>query len=103
MMPKVEHKCFWNVITVSWWFDSGALVVTDVLISGSVPLDPLLSASIEEGKDFAQSFPDSSTFSAISTISQTLLNSLQTDWFFSELQIFVSLYTFLLYILLLVA
>uniref|UniRef100_A0A672FGF4 Nucleotide binding protein 2 n=1 Tax=Salarias fasciatus TaxID=181472 RepID=A0A672FGF4_SALFA len=46
---------------------------------GSVPLDPLLSASIEEGKDFLQSFPDSATFSAISSISQTLLNSLQSD------------------------
>ncbi|KAI3364991.1 hypothetical protein L3Q82_001158 [Scortum barcoo] len=34
---------------------------------GSVPLDPLLSTSIEEGKDFTQSFPDSATFSAIST------------------------------------
>lgn len=48
------------------------------LVSGSVPLDPLLSASIEEGRDFAQSFPDSATFSAISSISQTLLNSLQS-------------------------
>ncbi|XP_042364525.1 LOW QUALITY PROTEIN: cytosolic Fe-S cluster assembly factor nubp2 [Plectropomus leopardus] len=45
---------------------------------GSVPLDPALSSSIEEGKDFMQSFPDSATFSSISSICQTLLNSLQT-------------------------
>lgn len=49
-----------------------------LLLSGSVPLDPLLSSSIEEGKDFLQSFPESTTFSAISSISQTLLNSLHT-------------------------
>ncbi|CAG5907805.1 unnamed protein product [Menidia menidia] len=46
---------------------------------GCVPLDPLLSASIEEGKDFTQSFPDSATFSAISSILHTLLKSLETD------------------------
>lgn len=46
--------------------------------SGPVPLDPLLSSSLEEGKDFIQSFPNSATFSAISNICQTLLNNL--DW-----------------------
>ncbi|XP_074476224.1 cytosolic Fe-S cluster assembly factor nubp2 [Sebastes fasciatus] len=45
---------------------------------GSVPLDPLLSSCIEEGKDFMKAFPDSATFSAISSISQTLLCSLLT-------------------------
>lgn len=49
------------------------------LVSGSVPLDPLLSASLEEGRDFAESFPESSTFSAISSISQRLLKSLESD------------------------
>ncbi|XP_077482018.1 cytosolic Fe-S cluster assembly factor nubp2 [Stigmatopora argus] len=44
---------------------------------GSVPLDPQLSASVEEGKDFLQSFPDSATFSSISSITKTILTSLQ--------------------------
>ena len=48
-----------------------------VAMTGSVPLDPLLSRSIEEGKDFIQAFPDSATFSAINSIAQTLLSSLQ--------------------------
>uniref|UniRef100_A0A3P8SF72 NUBP iron-sulfur cluster assembly factor 2, cytosolic n=1 Tax=Amphiprion percula TaxID=161767 RepID=A0A3P8SF72_AMPPE len=52
--------------------------LTGSVFLGSVPLDPLLSTSIEEGKDFIQSFPDSATFSAISSISETLLSSLQT-------------------------
>lgn len=47
--------------------------------SGSVPLDPLLSSSLEEGKDFIQAFPNSATFRAISSISQTLLNNLKID------------------------
>lgn len=45
--------------------------------AGSVPLDPLLTSSLEEGKNFIQSFPDSAAFSAISTICQTLLNNLE--------------------------
>lgn len=48
-------------------------------ISGSVPLDPQLSTSIEEGKNFMLSFPDSATFRAISSICKTLLDSLQSD------------------------
>lgn len=44
---------------------------------GSVPLDPQLSTSTEEGKDFMQSFPESATFNAISSICDTLLTSLQ--------------------------
>lgn len=47
--------------------------------SGSVPLDPQLSSSLEEGKDFIQSFPNSATFTAISSICQTLLNNLEID------------------------
>lgn len=43
---------------------------------GSVPLDPLLTESLEEGRDFLQAFPESSTFTAISHIANTLLNSL---------------------------
>ncbi|XP_070707524.1 cytosolic Fe-S cluster assembly factor nubp2 [Pempheris klunzingeri] len=52
--------------------------LTGSIFLGSVPLDPLLSTSIEEGKDFMQSFPHSATFSAISSISQSLLSSFQT-------------------------
>lgn len=59
---------------------SGSISDICLLIPGSVPLDPLLSASIEDGQDFTQSFPDSATFSAISSISQTLLKNLETDW-----------------------
>lgn len=53
--------------------------LTGSIFLGSVPLDPQLSTSIEEGKNFMQSFPDSATFSAISSICKTLLNSLQSD------------------------
>ncbi|XP_058476563.1 cytosolic Fe-S cluster assembly factor nubp2 [Solea solea] len=52
--------------------------LTGSVFLGCVPLDPQLSSSIEEGKDFAELFPDSTTFSAISSISHTILNSLQT-------------------------
>ncbi|XP_068610617.1 cytosolic Fe-S cluster assembly factor nubp2 [Brachionichthys hirsutus] len=52
--------------------------LTGSVFLGSVPLDPLLSSSIDEGKDFLQSFPDSATFRAISQISQTLLDSLRS-------------------------
>ena len=43
---------------------------------GSVPLDPTLSTSIKEGKDFIQSFPDTATCTALNSICQTLLKSL---------------------------
>ncbi|XP_048868779.1 cytosolic Fe-S cluster assembly factor nubp2 isoform X2 [Brienomyrus brachyistius] len=42
---------------------------------GCVPLDPQLSASIEEGKDFIQAFPESSTFSSINRIAQAVMTS----------------------------
>ncbi|KAM8837773.1 cytosolic Fe-S cluster assembly factor nubp2 isoform 2-T2 [Spinachia spinachia] len=44
---------------------------------GAVPLDPLLSGAMEEGADFIRSFPGSASFSAISTISRTLLCDLE--------------------------
>ena len=44
---------------------------------GSVPLDPTLSTSVEEGKDFLHSFPDTATFTALNSICQTLLKSLE--------------------------
>ncbi|XP_053493781.1 cytosolic Fe-S cluster assembly factor nubp2 [Ictalurus furcatus] len=44
---------------------------------GSVPLDPLLSASVEEGRDFLQAFPNSATYSSIRDIADTLLTSLE--------------------------
>ncbi|XP_028844304.1 cytosolic Fe-S cluster assembly factor nubp2 [Denticeps clupeoides] len=40
---------------------------------GSVPLDPLLTHSLEEGSNFLQAFPESATFSAINNIAQKLL------------------------------
>ncbi|XP_061765299.1 cytosolic Fe-S cluster assembly factor nubp2 [Nerophis ophidion] len=51
--------------------------LTGSVFLGAVPLDPKLSTCIEEGIDFLKSFPDSATFSAISSITQTLLSSLQ--------------------------
>uniref|UniRef100_A0A672MXV5 Nucleotide binding protein 2 n=1 Tax=Sinocyclocheilus grahami TaxID=75366 RepID=A0A672MXV5_SINGR len=49
---------------------------TDCVCAGSVPLDPLLTATLEEGQDFLQAFPESSTYTAISQIVNTLLSSL---------------------------
>lgn len=48
------------------------------LFSGCVPLDPQLSSSMEEGKDFMELFSNSATSTAIGGISQTLLQRLQT-------------------------
>ncbi|XP_054621783.1 cytosolic Fe-S cluster assembly factor nubp2 [Dunckerocampus dactyliophorus] len=50
--------------------------LTGSVFLGSVPLDPKLITYIE-GKDFLKSFPDSITFSAMTSITQTLLSSLQ--------------------------
>ncbi|TRY96160.1 hypothetical protein DNTS_028351 [Danionella cerebrum] len=46
-------------------------------MSGCVPLDPQLTASLEQGQDFLQAFPESSTHSAISEIANTVLSSLE--------------------------
>lgn len=61
-------------------FNAKLSTIGILCFSGSVPLDPQLSSSLEEGKDFIQSFPNSATFSAISSICQTLLNNLGIDW-----------------------
>ncbi|KAJ8399868.1 hypothetical protein AAFF_G00405980 [Aldrovandia affinis] len=45
---------------------------------GCVPLDPQLSTSIEEGKDFIKAFPESATFSAINLITQAVLANLES-------------------------
>uniref|UniRef100_A0A8V0Z7H2 Nucleotide binding protein 2 n=1 Tax=Gallus gallus TaxID=9031 RepID=A0A8V0Z7H2_CHICK len=41
---------------------------------GSVPLDPQLSQSLEEGRDFIQEFPKSSAFPALTRIAQQILD-----------------------------
>ncbi|XP_009322583.1 PREDICTED: cytosolic Fe-S cluster assembly factor NUBP2 [Pygoscelis adeliae] len=41
---------------------------------GSVPLDPQLSQSLEEGRDFIQEFPKSSAFPALTHIAQQILD-----------------------------
>ncbi|XP_007181756.2 cytosolic Fe-S cluster assembly factor NUBP2 isoform X3 [Balaenoptera acutorostrata] len=41
---------------------------------GSVPLDPELTRSLEEGRDFIQGFPESPAFPALSCIAQKILN-----------------------------
>ncbi|KAH0631869.1 hypothetical protein JD844_019757 [Phrynosoma platyrhinos] len=40
---------------------------------GCVPLDPQLSQSVEEGRDFLQEFPKSLAFSALASIAQNIL------------------------------
>nr|KAF6490447.1 nucleotide binding protein 2 [Molossus molossus] len=40
---------------------------------GSVPLDPELSRSLEEGRDFIQEFPQSPAFHALCSIAQKVL------------------------------
>ncbi|KAF6271644.1 nucleotide binding protein 2 [Rhinolophus ferrumequinum] len=41
---------------------------------GSVPLDPDLTRSLEEGRDFIQEFPESPAFPVLSAIAQKILN-----------------------------
>lgn len=41
---------------------------------GSVPLDPELTRSLEDGRDFIQDFPDSPAFPALSSIAQKILS-----------------------------
>ncbi|XP_032316033.1 cytosolic Fe-S cluster assembly factor NUBP2 isoform X2 [Camelus ferus] len=41
---------------------------------GSVPLDPKLTRSLEEGRDFIQEFPSSPAFPALSSIAEKILN-----------------------------
>ncbi|XP_027796636.2 cytosolic Fe-S cluster assembly factor NUBP2 isoform X1 [Marmota flaviventris] len=42
---------------------------------GSVPLDPELSRSLEEGRDFIQEFPKSPAFPALASIAREVLNA----------------------------
>lgn len=44
------------------------------LLTGSVPLDPELTRSLEEGRDFMLEFPQSPAFSALSAIAQKILS-----------------------------
>ncbi|XP_071426866.1 cytosolic Fe-S cluster assembly factor NUBP2 isoform X2 [Pithys albifrons albifrons] len=44
---------------------------------GCVPLDPQLSQSLEEGRDFIQEFPKSSAFPALAHITQQILDTSQ--------------------------
>ncbi|XP_040295259.1 cytosolic Fe-S cluster assembly factor NUBP2 [Bufo bufo] len=41
---------------------------------GCVPLDPLLTQSLEQGKDFIQEFPKSATYSSITSVAQQILD-----------------------------
>ncbi|XP_073915291.1 cytosolic Fe-S cluster assembly factor NUBP2 isoform X2 [Castor canadensis] len=45
---------------------------------GSVPLDPELTRSLEEGRDFIQEFPKSPAFSALTSIAQKILEGTST-------------------------
>lgn len=44
------------------------------ICAGSVPLDPELTRSLEEGRDFIQEFPQSPAFPVLSAIAQKILN-----------------------------
>lgn len=77
-----------NIASISFSFNrwkiiiplEGLLSVRSVCcVSGSVPLDPQLTQSLEEGTDFLQAFPESATFSSINTIANTLLSRIQDD------------------------
>nr|XP_006637088.1 PREDICTED: cytosolic Fe-S cluster assembly factor NUBP2 [Lepisosteus oculatus] len=50
--------------------------LTDSPFLGCVPLDPQLSSSLEEGRDFLQAFPDSATFGAINQIAHAVMTSI---------------------------
>uniref|UniRef100_A0A8C6QBL1 Nucleotide binding protein 2 n=1 Tax=Nannospalax galili TaxID=1026970 RepID=A0A8C6QBL1_NANGA len=45
-------------------------------LTSSVPLDPELTRSLEEGRDFMQEFPKSSAFPALTSIAQKVLNGI---------------------------
>ncbi|KAM4820339.1 cytosolic Fe-S cluster assembly factor NUBP2 [Thomomys bottae] len=45
---------------------------------GAVPLDPELTKSLEEGRDFIQAFPKSPAFSALTSIAQNILDRTPT-------------------------
>ncbi|XP_049759534.1 cytosolic Fe-S cluster assembly factor NUBP2 isoform X6 [Loxodonta africana] len=46
---------------------------------GSVPLDPQLVRSLEEGRDFIQEFPKSAAFPALASIAQKILDGAQVQ------------------------
>lgn len=48
--------------------------LTGVPFLGSVPLDPELTRSLEEGRDFIRDFPQSPAFPALSSIAQKVLS-----------------------------
>lgn len=43
---------------------------------GSVPLDPQLTRSLEEGRDFIQEFPKSTAYSALTSIAHKVLHQM---------------------------
>ncbi|XP_076842973.1 cytosolic Fe-S cluster assembly factor nubp2 [Brachyhypopomus gauderio] len=51
--------------------------LTGSVFLGSVPLDPALSASLEQGQDFLQAFPESATYSALQGIAETVMSVLE--------------------------
>ncbi|XP_042554173.1 cytosolic Fe-S cluster assembly factor NUBP2 [Dipodomys spectabilis] len=53
-------------------------LLTGVPFLGSVPLDPELTRSLEEGRDFIQEFPKSPAFSALTSITQKILDRTST-------------------------
>lgn len=44
------------------------------VVAGSVPLDPQLTRSLEEGRDFIQEFPKSTAYAALTSIAQKVLH-----------------------------
>ena len=83
--------CWWNMFRTN--VDTGMsdtqscedIVGSSALwrcVPGCVPLDPLLSSSLEGGGDFMKMFPESAAFSAITNICHTLLDTLGAAWWF---------------------
>ncbi|XP_064151427.1 cytosolic Fe-S cluster assembly factor NUBP2 isoform X4 [Loxodonta africana] len=50
-----------------------------LIFTGSVPLDPQLVRSLEEGRDFIQEFPKSAAFPALASIAQKILDGAQVQ------------------------
>uniref|UniRef100_A0ABK0M421 NUBP iron-sulfur cluster assembly factor 2 n=1 Tax=Rattus norvegicus TaxID=10116 RepID=A0ABK0M421_RAT len=46
------------------------------VVTGSVPLDPQLTRSLEEGRDFIQEFPKSTAYSALTSIAHKVLHQM---------------------------
>jgi MinD-like ATPase involved in chromosome partitioning or flagellar assembly len=61
-----------------WTYHDTTISFLASSVAGSVPLDPELTRSLEEGRDFIQEFPKSPAFSALTSIAQKILEGTST-------------------------